>query len=58
LLDSLSRRESRTILNVFVGLLEKIHLFMIVKPQFRALIGKYVTGIVQMAVSYKDEQTF
>lgn len=31
---------------------------MIVKPQFRKLIGRHVTGIVNMALSYKDEQTF
>lgn len=31
---------------------------MIVKPHFKALINKYVTGIVNMAMIYKDEQTF
>ena len=31
---------------------------MIVKKNFRQIIGKYVTGIVNMILGYKDEQSF
>jgi hypothetical protein len=45
-------------LTVLVALLEKSHLFMIVKQKFRQLIGKYVTGIVNMCLNYKEEGVF
>lgn len=41
-----------------MALLEKTHLFMIVKSEFRSMMGKHVAGIVNMALNYKDEQIF
>jgi len=43
---------------VFVGLIEKPHLFMLVKQEFRQLMGKYTTGLVNTVLNYKDEQCF
>lgn len=31
---------------------------MLVKPQFRQLMAKHTTGIVNMALNYKDELSF